>query len=82
MRSHQEILSDIDATLAANGFEAERSTVQDEIDSSRTNAEICMNCGLTLLTFQKERPAVEACIGELIKEFIRYCSANGIRVKL
>jgi hypothetical protein len=82
MRNHLEILEDIDKVLADNDLEAERSAVKDELENSRTNAEICMNCGLALLTLQKANPLVNTCIGDLIQQFIVYCSSNGIRVKL
>jgi|GEM_PF-4080138 hypothetical protein len=82
MRNHQEILGDIDKTFADNDLAAERIVLQDEIDQSRTNAEICINCGQALLLLDKENAKVNSCAGELIKEFIRYCSANGLRVRI
>jgi uncharacterized paraquat-inducible protein A len=82
MRTHLTILQEIDIILVQNGLETERKELENEILGGSTGSEICLRCGSRLLIQQKENKKIADTIGPLIKEFISYCRANGLEIKI
>ena len=81
MRTHLEILDEIDNLLANNGLEDERQQLKFEIRASSTGGELCARSGSKLLTLQNTNKQINSVIGHLIKEFISYCYHNGLYPK-
>lgn len=81
MRHHLEILDEIDKLLADNGFEDERQQLESEIGAIATGSELCFRSGSKLLSLQNTERQFASVAGDLIKEFVSYCHANGLYPK-
>lgn len=81
MRTHLEILDEIDKLLADNELEDERQQVEFEVRASCTGSELCLRSASKLLALQNKSKQVDKVVGHQIKELVSYCRSNGLYPK-
>jgi hypothetical protein len=79
MRSHLEILKDLENYFQNNNLTVESTELDYQVKGSATGGELCSRVGAWLLQYRKKTPTVNQSLSDLITEFIDYCHYNKIR---
>lgn len=77
MRTHLDIISDLNAELLANGFEYEFKALKNEVSHHFTATELIGEVGSLLLKMQ-QKESIKNSVGGLIDEFVQYSKNAGI----